>query len=197
MTVAQAPVGGFGGGLGGSHRRSDWGQDLSAGQNSVNNDTSNFTNTTQPYNTFGQSFLQPATARSATSTYRGTIRRATTSLCPATQYAGCAVPATASGPSTEQQRRRDWQSAFRLQRTRARHHQQGIVAQNANTAYNEYLPATVKQFGQLESALGNMFNAIGVGQTATGSTGVDRRRLAPRQRLHRRKPRMPRARVAG
>lgn len=44
----------------------------------------------------------------------------------------------------------------------------GIVAQNANTAYNEYLSGNNQQFGQLESALGNMFQAIGVGQTSLG-----------------------------
>jgi hypothetical protein len=46
----------------------------------------------------------------------------------------------------------------------------GIVAQNANNAYNEYLFGNQQQFGQLENALGNMFQAIGVGQTATGQT---------------------------
>jgi hypothetical protein len=44
----------------------------------------------------------------------------------------------------------------------------GIVAQNANNAYNEYLQGNNQQFGQLESALGNMFQAIGVGTTGTG-----------------------------
>jgi hypothetical protein len=44
----------------------------------------------------------------------------------------------------------------------------GIVAQNANNAYNEYLSGNSQQFGQLESALGNMFQAIGVGTTGTG-----------------------------
>lgn len=47
----------------------------------------------------------------------------------------------------------------------------GIVAQNANTAYNEYLAGNNQQFGQLEAALGNMFSAIGIGQTATGQQG--------------------------
>jgi hypothetical protein len=51
---------------------------------------------------------------------------------------------------------------------------QGITAQGANTAYNEYLQGNQQGFGQLESALGNMFSAIGVGQTATGQqAGVD------------------------
>jgi hypothetical protein len=45
---------------------------------------------------------------------------------------------------------------------------QGISSQNANTAYNEYLQGNQQNFGQLESSLGNMFNAIGVGTTGTG-----------------------------
>ena len=44
----------------------------------------------------------------------------------------------------------------------------GIVQQGANTAYNEYLQGNNQQFGQLESSLGTMFQAIGVGQNATG-----------------------------
>jgi hypothetical protein len=45
---------------------------------------------------------------------------------------------------------------------------EGIGAQNANTAYDEYLKGNNQNFGQLESSLGNMFNAIGVGTTGTG-----------------------------
>lgn len=44
----------------------------------------------------------------------------------------------------------------------------GIVAKDANQSYNAYLTGNNQQFGQLERALGNMFQAIGVGQTATG-----------------------------
>lgn len=46
--------------------------------------------------------------------------------------------------------------------------QQGISSQFANTAYNEYLQGNSQQFGQLESVLGNLFQGIGVGQTANG-----------------------------
>jgi len=46
--------------------------------------------------------------------------------------------------------------------------QQGIASQFANTAYNEYLQGNQQQFGQLESVLGNLFQGVGVGQTATG-----------------------------
>jgi hypothetical protein len=46
--------------------------------------------------------------------------------------------------------------------------QQGIASKYANTAYDQYLKGNNQQFGQLETALGNMFGAIGVGTTATG-----------------------------
>jgi hypothetical protein len=46
--------------------------------------------------------------------------------------------------------------------------QQGIASQFANQAYGEYLQGNQQQFGQLETALGNLFQGIGVGQTSTG-----------------------------
>src|SRR4029077_18762279 len=50
----------------------------------------------------------------------------------------------------------------------------GIDNKYANQAYTNYLAGNNQQFGQLESALGNMFSAIGVGTTATGQqAGVD------------------------
>jgi hypothetical protein len=48
---------------------------------------------------------------------------------------------------------------------------QGISSQYANTAYNEYLAGNQQQFSQLETTLGNMFQGIGVGQTANGQYG--------------------------
>ena len=60
----------------------------------------------------------------------------------------------------------------------------GIVAGNANKAYDEYLAGNNQQFGQLESALGNMFNAIGVGTTATGQqAGVDTSQLTAQSNI--------------
>jgi hypothetical protein len=44
----------------------------------------------------------------------------------------------------------------------------GLSATFANQAYDQYLKGDSQQFGQLETALGNMFGAIGVGTTATG-----------------------------
>lgn len=44
----------------------------------------------------------------------------------------------------------------------------GIVSTNENQAYQNYLQGNNQNFGQLETSLGNMFQAIGVGTTATG-----------------------------
>jgi len=43
---------------------------------------------------------------------------------------------------------------------------QNIASTFANQAYGEYLQGNQQQFGQLESVLGNLFQGIGVGQTA-------------------------------
>lgn len=48
---------------------------------------------------------------------------------------------------------------------------QNVASTFANQAYNEYLQGNQQQFGQLESALGNMFQGVGVGQTANGQYG--------------------------
>lgn len=45
---------------------------------------------------------------------------------------------------------------------------QGIASTYANKAYEEYLGGNNQQFGQLQAVLGNLFQGIGVGQTATG-----------------------------
>lgn len=45
---------------------------------------------------------------------------------------------------------------------------EGLSNTFANQAYGQYLAGNNQQFSQLETALGNMFKAIGVGTTATG-----------------------------
>src|SRR5262249_49062662 len=55
----------------------------------------------------------------------------------------------------------------------------GITSTFANQAYDQYLKGNTQQFGQLEQALGNMFQAIGVGTTATGQqAGVAQSQMA-------------------
>jgi hypothetical protein len=44
----------------------------------------------------------------------------------------------------------------------------GLSNTFANQAYGQYLAGEGQEFGQLETSLGNMFKAIGVGTTATG-----------------------------
>lgn len=45
---------------------------------------------------------------------------------------------------------------------------EGLSSTFANQAYGQYLAGNNQQFQQLEQSLGNMFQAIGVGTTATG-----------------------------
>lgn len=48
---------------------------------------------------------------------------------------------------------------------------EGLSSTFANQAYGQYLAGDQQQFGQLQTALGDMFAAIGVGTTATGQLG--------------------------
>lgn len=60
----------------------------------------------------------------------------------------------------------------------------GIANTYANTAYGNYLQGSNQQFGQLESSLGNMFNAIGVGTTATGQqAGLDASQMSSQAQI--------------
>lgn len=168
MAVPAAPVG-FGGGLGGLIGGEIASQDVTAGQNSVNSNTANVIGATQPYNTFGQSFL-PTTAGAINNIQgqAGNVQGYNTFMSgyqntPAAQYQLQQADqvqnssAAASGGLLSGANERALGTI-----------NQGIVSQGANTAYNEYLQGNQQGFGQLESALGNMFSAIGVGQAATG-----------------------------
>ena len=144
-------------------------QDLNQGIENVSNNSSSFNSAVAPYNTFGQSFLQPATnaisgVQTAAANTQGYDQfMSTYTNTPAAQYqlqqanAGQNNSAAASGGLLSGANERALGTI-----------DNGIVAQNANNAYNEYLTGNNQQFGQLESALGNMFQAIGVGTTATG-----------------------------
>lgn len=167
----------FGSGLGtiiGSSLAAD---DLDKGLSSVNDTSKGFQGTTQPYNQFGQSFLGPASGAigniSATagadpnlnyntfmSNYQGSpgqtyaINQANT----AQNSSAAAKGGLLSGANERALGTID----------------EGISNTFANQAFTNYLAGNSQQFGQLESALGNMFSAIGVGTTATGQqAGVD------------------------
>lgn len=142
---------------------------------SVNDTTTNFRGTVAPYNTFGESFLNPASSAigevqdAARSTQGYNQFMAGYENTPAAKYQ---IQQGEAAQENSAAARGGLLSGSNLRALATIN--QGIVSQNANTAYNEYLAGNNQQFGQLESALGNMFSAIGVGQTATGQqAGVD------------------------
>lgn len=174
MTVQAAPIG-FGGGLGAVIGGEIGANDLSNGQNAVNYTTDSFTGAVQPYNTFGQSFLPTAT--SAINNIQGKAGNVESYNDFLSKYTNTPAAQYQIQQADEAQNNSAAATGGLLSGANERALgtiNQGIVAQGANTAYNEYLQGNQQGFGQLETALGNMFNAIGVGQTATGQqAGVD------------------------
>ena len=176
---------GFGEGLGQFLGAEMGAYDLNAGINNVRSTANGFNSETQPYNAFGQSFLEPAsggiadinkTAGTALS-YDDFMKNYTNT--PAVKYQldqmqrGQENSAAAKGGLLSGTNERALATI-----------NNGIVSQGANTAYNEYLSGNTQQFGQLEAALGNMFNAIGVGTTATGQqAGVAQSQMAQQAAL--------------
>jgi hypothetical protein len=151
--------------------------DLRSGLNQVNDTASGFRATTAPYNTFGQSFLSPTAGaignigakagadpnlnyNTFMSNYQ-TSPGATYDIDLANKEQNSSAAASGQLLSGANER------ALATTDT-------GIANKYANQAYTNYLTGNNQQFGQLESALGNMFSAIGVGTTATGQqAGVD------------------------
>jgi hypothetical protein len=176
---------GFGAGLGqliGSGLAND---QLNTGSNTVNNISAGFANTTEPYNNFGQSFLPGATnaiggvqqAAGQTQGYNQFMSGYTNT--PAAQYQLQQADAVQNNSAAARGGLLSGANDRALGTIN-----NGIVSQNANTAYNEYLAGNNQQFGQLESSLGNMFNAIGVGTTATGQqAGVDTSQLTAQSNI--------------
>ena len=166
----------FGAGLGSVIGSSLAAGDLSAGQKAVDNTATGFgENTAGPYNSFGQSFLP--TAANAINGIAGTagsvqgyndfIKNYQTT--PAAQYQEQQADAVQNSGAAAKGQVLSGSNERALSTIN-----QGIAAQNANTAYDEYLKGNSQGFGQLEQSLGNMFQAIGVGTTATGQiAGVD------------------------
>lgn len=165
----------FGSGLGSIIGGEEASSDLKAGQNAVNNDAGQFGVQTQPYNNFGQSFLNSATSAigniqqtaGQTQSYEDFMKNYTAS--PGAQYQ--------IGQAQEGQNESAASTGQLLSGTNQRALSgitQNVANTYANQAYGSYLQGNNQQFGQLESALGNMFSAIGVGTTATGQqAGVD------------------------
>lgn len=176
----------FGEGLGGvvggvlgaqdlEHAQSSVNTNADTATTNVNNIAGDFSGKVAPYNTFGQSFLDPATtaiggvsdAAKGTQGYNQFMSSYTNT--PAAQYQLQQADAVQNNSAAARGGLLSGSNERALGTINS-----GIVAQNANNAYNEYLAGNNQQFGQLETALGNMFQAIGVGQTATGQiAGVD------------------------
>jgi len=168
-------AGDFGAGLGQVIGGVSASHDLGAGLDSINGVSSNFGSSVAPYNSFGQSFLNPASS---------TIGEAKDVAGKTQSYEDFAKNYIASpGVQYQLQQGKEAQNESAaskgqlLSGTNLRALDtisQGIAGTGMNAAYNEYLQGNNQQFGQLESALGNMFSAIGVGETATGQqAGVD------------------------
>lgn len=175
MAGFTAGTGGFGSGLGTVIGANMADNHLNNALSSVNNTTTNFGNATAPYNEFGTSFLDPATkaiggvSDAAKSTQGYDQFMAGYTNTPAAQYQIQQADAVQNNSAASKESLLSGSNERALGTINS-----GIVSQNANTAYNEYLAGNNQQFGQLESALGNMFSAIGVGTTATGQqAGVD------------------------
>lgn len=159
----------FGSGLGAIIGSNMADNHLDNGLTAVNNTAGNFYSTTAPYNNFGSSFLSPATqgvagvqdAAEDTKGYDQFMAGYTNT--PAAQYQLQQADAVQNNSAAA----RGGLLSGANNRALATINN-GIVSQNANTAYDQYLKGDNQQFGQLETALGNMFKAIGVGQTATG-----------------------------
>lgn len=160
---------GFGSGLGtliGAGMADD---SLQEGKQKVDGVATGFNQSTAPYNQFGQSFLPQATDMI------GDVRQKagevqsyddfakSYEMSPGVKYQmGQGLEAQDMGASARGQ-------LLSGTNTRAREEiAQGIAGKGLNTAYDQYLKGNSQQFGQLETALGNMFGAIGVGTTATG-----------------------------
>lgn len=169
--MAMAPsgaTGGFGAGLGQVIGAEIGSQDITAGQNTVTANTNAIQGQQQPFINFGQSFLPTAadaiggvqTAAGSTQGYNQFMSGYTNT--PAAQYQLQQADEAQNNSAAAKGGLLSGSNERALGTINS-----GIVAQNANTAYGEYLSGNQQQFGQLETALGNMFQAIGVGQTGT------------------------------
>ncbi len=159
----------FGAGLGtviGSGLASN---DLQAGQSTINTTAGGFQNEVQPYNQFGQAFLpQAQSAVTAAQSKAGTTQgyqdfMKTYETSDAAKYA--------LGQATEAQNNSAAARGGLLSGANERALtglSEDISSTYANKAYEEYLAGNQQQFGQLQSIVGDMFQGVGVGTTATG-----------------------------
>ncbi len=178
-------AGDFGSGLGTIIGAEEAKGDLSSGINAVNSTASGFGQTVSPYNNFGQSFLPQATITSNdlldksknVQGYQDFLKNYQTS--PAATYTMQQADEAQNNSAASKEGLLSGANLRSLSGIN-----QGVAAQGANTAYSQYLAGNNQQFGQLEQSLGNMFSAIGIGQTATGQqAGVTSSQIAQQSAL--------------
>jgi len=170
----------FGEGLGAVVGGAMASKDLEAGVDKVNGIATGFGDTTAPYNSFGSSFLAPAQNILLGQTTNKDIgeQRLMGTGNDVQQYGDFMknyqtsdAAKYAIGQGTEAVNNSAAAKGKLISGGNERGlatMQQGIASQFANQAYGQYLAGNSQQFGQLETALGNMFGAIGVGTTVTG-----------------------------
>jgi len=161
----------FGSGLGTVIGSSLGREDLRSGLSNVNDTAAGFRGTTEPYNQFGQSFLSPTAGAIGNI---GNVAGADPNLNYNTfmknyqTSPGAAYDIDLANKEQESSAAAKGQLLSGANERAIATMDTGIANKYANQAYTNYLTGNNQQFGQLESALGNMFNAIGVGTTATG-----------------------------
>lgn len=163
----------FGSGLGTLIGSEIGASDLNAGLNNVNSTAAGFGGAVAPYSNFGASFLGPAGSTiNNVNGVAGTVKGYDQYM---SEYGGTPAAKYQMQQADEAQNESAASRGGLLSGTNLRALgtiNSSIASQNANQAYQEYLQGNQQQFGQLEQSLGNMFNAIGVGTTATGQLGA-------------------------
>lgn len=166
---------GFGAGLGTVAGSSLAAGDLSSGLSAVNGTSMGFQQTTDPYDTFGRSFMPAASnvggniagAAGGTQSYDDFMKNYTNT--PAAQYQLQQANQTTNSSAAAKGNLLSGSNLRNLSTI-----DNGIVSTGANNAYNEYLAGNNQQFGQLTSAFSSLLGGVGVGTTATGQqAGVD------------------------
>jgi hypothetical protein len=170
----------FGEGLGAVIGASMGAEHLEEGLTGVERTAGRFDQATGPYNTFGQSFLNPASgAIGEVKSKAGEVKgyddfMAGYEASPGSKYL---IDQATEAQNESAAARGNLLSGTNL-RALAKINT-GLSGTFANQAYDQYLKGNSQQFGQLETALGNMFQAIGVGTTATGQqAGVAQSQMA-------------------
>jgi hypothetical protein len=170
----------FGEGLGGAIGGALASSDLSNASMTLRGRTDDVMSQTQPYQEFGSSFLNPAESSLVGSSSNGTVGQ--------NRLLGNGNDVQSYGDFMKDYKTSDAAKYTMGQATNAIDNSsfaagkglsganlrsinqttQDISSTYANKAYDEYLSGNNQQFGQLQSVLGNLFQGIGVGQTATG-----------------------------